>query len=327
MRNTSNVVFGAVLLAIGALWLAKSLDMFHFYWSDLFNYWYWFLIAAGVLLVVSGTTRSRAASSVAGILITLAIVGGVTRGAHREFRNLSPFEWKSGKDRITSRDNKRERIRKRNKGELVRGAYGYDMQPDLKEADLNFVGGAGVFTIGGSSTRLFEANTSSTFVNYYSNIRHNTADQTATVDFKMEEGNFDFDTDNGDNTVNIQLNDSVSWNVDLKFGAGEGKFDFSKNIVKKLELKSGAADITLKLGDRAENAEINVKSGMANVEIEVPKTVAVEIFSKGALSSTEFPGFEKKGKGSYRSPDYDEAAKKITIHYKAGLSNLKIERY
>jgi hypothetical protein len=327
MRNSNNVVLGGVLVAIGALWLFRSMGYFDFYWSDLFNYWYVFLIVAGVLLVVSGTTHNRLASSLAGIFITFSIVGGVAKGSHREFRNFSPFEWHSKKDRAAARERKRQGIEKAPKGEVVRGDFGYDMRPDLKEAKLNFSGGAGVFTIGGKTGRLFEAHTSSTFVNYLSNIKHNTVENFATVDFNMEKADFSFDEDNDDNTVNIQLNDTVKWDIELKFGAGEGTFDFSQNMVEKLDIKSGAADIKLKLGDKAAQSDVAIKAGMANIEINVPKSVAVEIDAKAALSATDFPGFEKISKNIYRSPNYDYTGKKIKLKYNGGLSNLKIERY
>ncbi len=321
MRNSGNVVFGGVILALGILWLLKSLDVYTFYWSDILDLWYWFLIAAGVLLLISGFTGNRVASSLSGILITLAIVGGVTQGAHRGFRELAPFEWNARKWK------ERKNHRESRAGERVKGDFGYDMQPGLKSSKLNFSGGAGVFTIEGSTERLFQARTASSFVNYISNIRHNTADNFATVDFKMEEADLNLDDDNSDNTVNVQLNDSVKWDIDLKFGAGEGKFDLSNYVVEKLQMNAGAADVRLKLGNRSSHSEIDIKAGVASVEVQVPKNAAVEINATGALISTEFPGFEKAGKDKYRSSGYSESENRITISYKGGLSSLKIEQY
>ncbi len=322
MKNSGNVVFGGVILALGILWLLKSLDVYAFYWSDILDLWYWFLIAAGVLLLVSGFTDNRVASSVSGIFITLAIVGGVTKGAHQGFRELAPFEWNSRK----WKERKNHENREGRSGETVKGDFGYDMQPGLKSSKLNFSGGAGVFTIEGSTSRLFQARTSSSLINYVSNIRHNTADNFATVDFKMEDADLNLDDDN-DNTVDVQLNDSVTWDINLKFGAGEGKFDLSSYLVENLQLNAGAADVRLKLGNRAAHSEIKIKAGVASVEVQVPKNAAVEIIAKGALISTEFPGFEKAGKDRYRSAGYSESENRITIDYKGGLSSLKIEQY
>src|SRR5690606_19303990 len=113
-------------------------------WSDLFNYWYAYLIIAGLLLLISGfSPGNRIAGSLAGIFITLAIVGGVTRGAHREFRNFSPFEWRqwrNGDHPREERESRKERKRRRSTDTAVKGNYGYDMQPDLRSARLNFSG-------------------------------------------------------------------------------------------------------------------------------------------------------------------------------------------
>ncbi len=327
MRNSGNIVLGGVLLAVGALWLLKSLDLYTFYWSDIFGLWYWFLIAAGVLLLISGFTRNRLASSLSGIFITLAIVGGVTKGAHQEFRALTPFEWNPRKWKEDKNHEKRENRRRNRSGETVKGDFGYDMQPGLTSSKLNFSGGAGVFTIEESTDRLFEAHTSSSLINYVSNIRHNKADNFATVDFRMEDADLNLDDNNGDNTVNIQLNDSVTWDVSLKFGAGEGKFDLSKCVVEKLQMNTGAADVKLKLGNRSPRSEVNINAGVASVEVQVPKNAAVEIVATGALNATEFPGFDKIEKNRYRSPGYNESQSRITISYKGGLSSLKIEQY
>ncbi len=327
MRNTSNVVLGGVMLAFGVLWLLKNLDVYNFYWSDILNLWYWFLIVAGVLLVVSGFTNNRLASSLSGIFITLAIVGGVTKGVHREFRALAPFEWNSRKWKEGKSYEGRKQRRENRSGQPVKGDFGYDMQPGLKSAKLNFSGGAGIFTIEGGTDSLFKANTSSSLINYVSNIRHNTADNFATIDFRMEDADLNLGDNNDDNTVSIQLNDSVAWDVNLKFGAGEGKFDLSAYVVEKLQMNAGAADVKLKLGNKSALSEVDIKAGVASVEVQVPKNAAVEIVTTGALNATELPGFDKVEKNRYRSPGYNESDNRIRISYKGGLSSLKIEQY
>ena len=326
MRNTSNVVFGGVLVALGALWLMKSLDLFNFSWADVFAFWYYYLVVAGILLVVSGFTRDRIASSFAGIFISLAVVGGVTHGIHREIRQLSPFGWDAGSDGSVKIKKKRKKGSVPD-GELVKGDFGYDLQPSLKKAKLKFAAGAGEFVIKGGASRLFEATAASTIMNYISNMKHNTADETATIDFGMEDGSIDLSSDNGENKVNVLLNDSISWDVELKFGAGDGKFDFASNNVENLDIKSGAAAVELKLGDKAQECKVTIQTGMASVEIKVPKNVGVEIETRGALSSNTFPGFKKSDKNKYRSPDYDSFEKKITIQNRGGLSSLEVRRY
>lgn len=319
MRNSSSVVYGGLLVAVGALWLLKSLDIVNFYLSDLFNYWYWLLIAAGFLLVVSGATYNRAAHMIGQLLLILSLIGGVNKLIREDLGKSTPFEWQSKKDKSQKRD------KKQGDGKVSKEYFSHDMQPGLTSANLRFRSGAGTFTIDSATNRLFQADASSTFANYISNIKHNTADQNITVDFEMDEG--DFEPINGDNSVNIQLNDSIKWDVDIKFGAGEGKFDFSKNILRKLDIKSGAASMEIKLGDKAEESEIDIKTGVASVEIFVPKSVSVEIDVNGALSSTQLPEFKKADNGKFRSPDYDSTGKKISIKYKGGLSSLKVERY
>lgn len=329
MKNSGNIITGGILLAGGLLWLLKSMDLFVFRWHEIFSYWYWYLIIAGVLLLISGITRNTLAGGLSGIFITLAIIGGVVHGAHRELRGISYFDDADARIKSEKRIEKRKnrKARKAPNEQEIKKNYGYDLPDNLQTSRLNFTGGAGVFNIEGGSERLFEADISSTFVNYISKYQESQTDKSAVIDFNMENGEIDVDRMDSDNTVHIQLNDQIAWDINLKFGAGEGRFDFRNTNVQKLEMSTGAADVMLTLGDKSEHTQVDISAGVASVEIKVPQNASVEIRSSGALNSTEFPGFKRVDKGVYRSPDYDTSGKKITIKYKAGLSSLRVERY
>lgn len=323
MRNSGNILVGVILITAGVLWLLKSLGVMIFNWSDILSYWYWYLIVAGLLLIVSGVTHNKFVGGFSGIFITLAIIGGFTHGFQREIRKITPF----GNYKYWEKSNRKKGSKP--VGEPVNKIQVYELPEGLKSSKLSFGAGAGEFNISGGATRLFEAEVASNFANYVSKYTENIEDKTASISFDLKKADLDSDDDNGDNDnrVNVKLNDSVDWDLNLNFGAGEGNFDFSNTPVKNLELNTGAADVKLKLGDKTPESRLNIRAGVASVTVLVPKTAAVEIRPTGALNSTELPGFKRHDKNVYRSDDYDETRNKITIRYKAGLSSIRIERY
>src|SRR5690606_35973003 len=82
MRNSGNILDGVILITAGLLWLLKSLDVM------ICN---WYLIVAGLLLIVSGVTHNKFVGGFSGIFITLGIIGGFTHGFQREIRKITPF--------------------------------------------------------------------------------------------------------------------------------------------------------------------------------------------------------------------------------------------
>ncbi len=329
MKRTGNITFGVVLLALGVILLLRNLGYLQLQWSDVFAYWYVFLILAGICLLIAGIAPNRISSGIAGVFIVLAIVGGATNGAHRTLNNHA-FRWKhdwSDRDRDRSTRN----FKRKQKDEAVvkprAGRFEYDMEPAIREATFHFEGGAGEFQIAGTTGKLFEATSESTVIRYVSSIRHNKAESQATVNFHMEEGNIQLKNNQHVNRTAIQLNAAPVWTFDMAFGAGKGDFDLSALQVRRVELSTGAADIKLKLGANTDQTEVDIEAGAASVSLKVPASAGIEIRTSGILNSKEFRDFERISKNLYRSPGYDGTSKKITINYEAGLSSFEVERY
>ena len=89
----------------------------------------------------------------------------------------------------------------------------------------------------------------------------------------------------------------------------------------------GAADLDLKLGAKADQADIKLDVGAASVTVRVPKEVGCRIKKDGALNLEELDDFTNVGGGEYLSPGYDAAAKKMTIRFDGGISHFKVVRY
>ncbi|GHB80831.1 LiaI-LiaF-like domain-containing protein [Persicitalea jodogahamensis] len=356
MKRSSGIFWGGLLVILGSFWLLRNLGVLDIDWYEVSRFWPALLVLAGISLLVSGRERNSWGGGVAGILIAIAVLGGITHRTDRAFndnRGNWNFDWDNDWDNDDDEwdfgDNKRNRNRlreennersrkyeedynrdkdtKSDKRDVRNRHYEYEMDNGLQEATLNFEGGAGEFKINGSTDKLFEADSKSSLGGFRSDIRNNRNAKTAVIDFKMESGRMNLKKGNNENSVEINLNEKPLWNIDLGLGAGEAKFDLSEFRVKSLKVSTGVADLKVKLGDKVNRTDVNIESGVASVTLEIPKSVGCEVRIDGILNDRNMGDLRKVDDGLYRSPGYEEATRKIVVDYEAGLSEVNIRRY
>jgi hypothetical protein len=355
MKKSNGIFWGGLLIIVGGFWLLRNLGFLDIDWYEVARFWPVLLILGGISLLASGRERGGWGSGVAGILIALAVLGGITHRTDRAFDEGSGnwgFDWdeENGHDNewdFGNRNRNRERLQEENpdrsrkyeedykrdqgdkaeKRDIRNRHYEYEMESGLKEATLNFEGGAGEFKLKGDTDKLFEAESRSSLGGFRSDIRNNRNANTAVIDFKMESGKINLKKGNNENSVEINLNTKPLWNIDMGLGAGEAKFDLSDFRVKSLKVSTGVADLNVKLGDKVNRTDVKIESGVASVTLEIPESVGCEVRIDGMLNDKNLGDLQKVSDGLYRSPGFDQATRKIIIDYEAGLSEVNIRRY
>lgn len=353
MKKSNGIFWGGLLIILGIFWLLRNLGFLNIDWQEVSRFWPVLLVLAGISLLVSGRERGGLGGGVAGILIALAVLGGITHRTDRAFdenrRNWN-FDWDNDdenddewdfgdRNRNNLREENRERSRKyeedykrdndekSEKRDIRNRHYEYEMENGLKEATLNFEGGAGEFKLQGGTNKLFEAESRSSLGGFQSDIHNNRNANTAVIDFKMESGKMNLKKGNNENSVEINLNEKPLWNIDMGLGAGEAKFDLSDFRVKSLKVSTGVADLNVKLGDKANRTDVRIESGVASVTLEIPESVGCEVRIDGMLNDKNLGDLREVSSGLYRSPGFEQASRKIIINYEAGLSEVNIRRY
>ncbi len=351
MRRSKGIFWGGLLVALGIFWLLRNLGFLNIDWREFSRFWPVLLILAGIGLLASRGERGSVGRGISGILIALAVLAGI---AHRTERSLDrhrdnwDFRWdkddeeSQNKDEWDFGDRKRERDRGYEDGadnesspddeasekiDVKNGHYEYDMENSLREATLNFEGGAGDFKLKGNTDKLFEADTRSSVGQFTANIRNNRNANTAVIDFKMQNNRVELKNGKMENKVEINLNESPIWNIDMGIGAGKANFDLSDYKVKSLKVSTGVADLELRLGDRVPQADVRIESGVASVTLEIPESVGYEVRIDGALNIKDLDDLVKVNDNLYRSADFDTATRRVVIRYDAGLSKVKIRLY
>ena len=194
--------------------------------------------------------------------------------------------------------------------------------PSLHRASLRFMSGAGSFTFRDTSAELFHAETATNFGTY--EIDSQTGNDRRDLTFKL--GPHSSWGGGGKNTVSMSLNPAPVWKLDIEVGASHLNADLSPYAADDVHIKTGVADVRVKLGDRADESRVKIEAGVSSVTVDVPESAGVEISSESGLSSKSFEGFSES-RGKYRTSNFEGAEKKIFLMFKAGVSSLKVVRY
>lgn len=111
----------------------------------------------------------------------------------------------------------------------------------------------------------------------------------------------------------------------FNMGACRALIDLTENKIERVEVNTGASDVTVRLPRAAGLTRAIAKGGAASIRFEVPEGVAARIVSKGGLSSINidekrFP----KTAGGFSSTDYDSTSNKADIEIDTGVSGVSV---
>lgn len=293
--NTSRIFWGTFWIVAGVLILLAKLDVMTLQVGSLWKYWPLILVLWGIS-VLTGAKAIRALLAILAALLLALIVYGVWE------------EWGSGRE----------------PRELTNQKFSEIYDTTVHHASLKFVSGAGSFTLRDTSAELFRAETETDFGKY--EIESMTAGDRRDLTLRLGDHPGPFRA-GGKNSVTMNLHPSPVWSLDVQLGAAKLDADLSPFTVERIDIKTGAADVRVRLGDRADESSVRIQAGVSSIVVRVPESAGCEISSESGLSSRSFQGFAERGDGVYRTSNFDGAPKKIYLKFKAGVSSLKVERY
>lgn len=143
----------------------------------------------------------------------------------------------------------------------------------------------------------------------------------------------------------IHVNPEVATHILAHSGGGNVRLDLTGLVVNRVEAdsgggnmdvvlpehaadlsvvaKTGAGNVTVAIGSGTTgNNRVDARSGAGNVVVSVPGGLAARIEATSGLGQvTVDPRFSPTGSHTYQSPDYDQAASKVTITIHSGAGN------
>lgn len=315
--NKEKLSWGLILLFVGGILLLNNLDIINFYWRSVFSMWPVILIVVGVNLLVPRRGIGNAVS----IVVTIAALAFLAyRGMFPPRSDWWVFDSKSWHNESRPSATGKKRLEK------SKGTFTHDYDATITTAHLTIKGGAVEYEIEEPTDKLFSAEATSTIGTHH--LETTTNGSNADLTFRMadqKKGNWNVNGD--ENWAKISLNTNPTWHINLEMGAGSAEFDLTSYKVAGLNFKGGAAAFEAKMGMPLEETVVNVESGVASVEIEIPKAAACRIVVNSGLSSRDFPGFTKQSDGSFITEGFDHASNRFTVNLKGGLSSFTVKRY
>ncbi len=349
MKRQNGLFWGIFLLTMGVLFLARRAGWLDVDWHSLVNLWPVLLILAGINLILE--RRGNPAAFVTTVMLAVAVpttlFGFLSHNRNRDdFNNhwrwnnddddsetneSDDAEYGNNDDSENNEDAYRSEQGKRavDPGAVQQSSFVESMSPDTREAVLKLAGGAGRFIISDPTTELIRADTKQNIGSYSMSVDRDATTRIPTIELKPTEESQKFDFKNGkfENRVEVHLNATPVWTMDVALGAGQGDLDLSNYAVRELKIAAGAANLDVKLGAKADQSDVKLEVGAASVTVRVPKEVGVRVKKDGALNIEQLDDFTDVGGGEFVSPGYDAAKKKMMIRFDGGVSRFKVVRY
>lgn len=319
----NRIFWGILFLFVGAVLLLQNLNLIHFYWRHLWNLWPVFLIIWGVRLAFNHDGKQIGSMMAIGILvISLGVL--FVKGQQKPHFGPLIFTFDNGigeHQTWSDEDNTSKNTSYFNETLLPTDS--------TKKGILNISGGGVSFELSDTTDSLFEAKIKRNRGNF--SLTKLSTDSSNILNFSMDskklnrKDNWNFNT--GGTSAEVKLNALPEWTINLSMGAGNSEFDLSSFKVREFNFDGGASNVELKLGDLLPECFVNIKTGVANIEIQVPENVGCRINTKTGLSAKEFDNFKKVSSNIYETSNFNTAKKKIYLNLDGGLSNFEVSRY
>ncbi|PTS99177.1 hypothetical protein DBR11_12875 [Pedobacter sp. HMWF019] len=311
------IMWGIILLFIGGVLLLENFNVINFYWRNVWGFWPVFLIIAGVNILFNRQKSQLGGAISIGVLVVML--------GFLFYKGQQPPKNKWLGDNLKTDLNLDEDDQDSTSDERGQNFSEPYTAENSKKVILNISGGGTTFNLNGNTDSLIQASVKDRRGNF--SLKKETNDSTQVITFKSQDKKGKWSINDGGNDVDFKLNKQPEWEMNVSMGAGEVDFDLADYKIRSFRFDGGAAALKVKVGDLLPVTDVVVKTGVADVNINVPTSSGCRITAKTGLSSKDFPGFIKINGSTYETPNYASAAKKIFIALDGGLSSFEVKRY
>ena len=124
----------------------------------------------------------------------------------------------------------------------------------------------------------------------------------------------------------LQHAGGVPIDIGVYGGATTLDLDLEDLTVRSLDVAAGAADVAVAMPANAGRTDASFRIGGGSLNIEIPAGVAARLELGGSVSSVDIDTarFPAQGDGRYASPDFENAANRVTISIDAGAGDVSV---
>ncbi len=302
VMRASRLFAGLLIIILGIALFLSNFDVLSLNWHFIFKLWPILLVFAGISVLVRSSKWRGVLYAITSVLVLVWIFSAASvgwRGLRNAFYGTS--------------------------GNLHSQEFSQQFDKNVRHAVITLNDGAGTFSINGTTTALMHATTQTNMGNY--SFDSNRDGSTQEIDLRFEGRNERWPFGSAKNSLDMELNPTVDWALNLNVGACSVDFDLTPFMVRTAEIKAGASKIKVRLGDKSDTTNLKIDTGASSLVVYLPSSSGCRIKDQAELSSKSFPGFVKGAEGYYHTPNFSSAKKKILMDIDAGVSSIKVKTY
>lgn len=126
------------------------------------------------------------------------------------------------------------------------------------------------------------------------------------------------------NKWDIYLNEKLPLDLNVDFGAGEGRLDLRGLNLQSLEIDMGVGDLNVDLsGDRDQDLRAIIDGGVGSITLYLPKDLGVKVYVDKGIGSVDARGFQKR-ENAYTNDAYEQSDVTLSVDVEAGIGKVNL---
>jgi hypothetical protein len=127
-----------------------------------------------------------------------------------------------------------------------------------------------------------------------------------------------------ENTWDLRLNNDTPLDLILHMGAGESRFEIGSLDLRRVEVHLGVGEVYMDLrGEPKRDFDVEVRGGVGEATIHLPKTVGVVAEARGGIGGIEVRGLRKDGDRWVNSL-YGTGKPTVRVDVRGGVGSIEL---
>jgi hypothetical protein len=129
---------------------------------------------------------------------------------------------------------------------------------------------------------------------------------------------------NSDYRWDVRLNNEKPIDLEVKFGAGEGRLDVGSLTLRSLDVHMGVGELKVDLrGTPKNDFNVSIHGGVGEATVYLPSGVGVIADAKGGIGGVDARGLEKRD-DRYVNNEYGHAKTTIRLDVRGGIGAIHL---
>lgn len=182
--------------------------------------------------------------------------------------------------------------------------------------------GAGEMNVRGGSPKLMEAQFRYNRPASKPEVRYDASGFRG--DLVVEEPSHSHHGSNSEYRWDIRLNDEKPIDLEVHFGAGEGRLDVGSLTLRSLEVHMGVGELRVDLrGTPKNDYNVSIHGGVGEATVYLPSGVGVIADAKGGIGGINARGLQNRD-GRYVNDEYGHAKVTVRLDVRGGIGAINL---